>query len=540
MQRWAVICWALLALVGAEECPDGGRCEEGNTCCNTPANGYGCCPFDKAECCGDHIHCCPQNTLCDQATSSCGNATVSVPWRERTPADEPPSSKSFRMIRTYMGEDEDNICPDQSRCPPEFSCLKALTKFGCCPLAKGVSCSDGKHCCPEGHRCSMDSRSCIRKELVVTVLCGDGVSECPEETTCCETPEGKWGCCPMPKAVCCDDKKHCCPEGTTCDTGHMKCISSSTKKELPMWAKFPARTREDWENQKDGEKEVTAETAPDTDREKNPEANTVPPSKEEVSTESPVAMEDNVDLVPCNDTVACPDDSTCCKTQDGGWSCCLLPEAVCCADGDHCCPNDYKCTESQTSCVRGGVVIPWYTKIEASSSVQADPDPGSVRCDGGNRCPEHTSCCRLSTGRWGCCPLQNAVCCPDKEHCCPQGYTCNLASMSCHKLILLQLETLPLTPVYLPEYRPPPTPLQHADVRCDDQTSCNEDETCCRTSAASWGCCPAANAVCCSDMKHCCPTGYSCSPEGSCSQDTGLNWHNWHVFYANKKRALIV
>uniref|UniRef100_A0A3Q3ISC3 Granulins domain-containing protein n=1 Tax=Monopterus albus TaxID=43700 RepID=A0A3Q3ISC3_MONAL len=22
---------------------------------------------------------------------------------------------------------------------------------------------------------------------------------CPDETTCCETPEGKWGCCPLPK-----------------------------------------------------------------------------------------------------------------------------------------------------------------------------------------------------------------------------------------------------------------------------------------------------------------------------------------------------
>ena len=52
------------------------------------------------------------------------------------------------------------------------------------------------------------------------------------------------------QAVCCNDKLHCCPEGTTCDIGHMKCVSPSTKKELPMWAKFPARIREDWENQK--------------------------------------------------------------------------------------------------------------------------------------------------------------------------------------------------------------------------------------------------------------------------------------------------
>ncbi|XP_072224916.1 granulin a isoform X2 [Leuresthes tenuis] len=820
MQRWVVICWALLALVGAEECPDGGRCQEGHTCCNSPTNGYGCCPFDQAECCEDHIHCCPADTLCNTATSSCVNATVSIPWMERISADEPTVSKSFRMIKTYMGEDDDNICPDLSRCPAEFSCLKALTKFGCCPLAKGVSCSDGKHCCPEGHQCSIDSRSCIKKELVTTVLCNDGVSECPDDTTCCETLEGKWGCCPMPKAVCCNDKLHCCHEGTTCDIGHMKCVSPSTKKELPMWAKFPARIREDWENQKGGETEVISKAAEDTEKGKNPEvttANTVPLPKEEVPVSSVAEAEAVNDVpcndtaactdgttccktkegsweccplpeavccedfthccpkgktcnlaeqtcddntcsipwvekvqtiprqgvqvqlkdvpcddtvacpdgttccktkeggwaccplpeavccedfthccpkgkkcnvaaqkcedgllslpwvekippfsrqsvqvqlkdVPCDDTVACPDGTTCCKTKEGGWACCPLPEAVCCddhehccptgttcdlatltcngasgstpmqqkipafpsdetatvetektdegeemtaqeadndqeeedvdeeedekntevegriqcdahtscpqhttccfmasskkwgccplpkavccADGDHCCPTNYKCDEKQTSCIKGEVVIPWYTKITATTSVQADSS--SVQCDNVNRCPEHTSCCRLFTGQWGCCPLQNAVCCPDKEHCCPQGYTCDIASMSCHKLIMLQLETVPLTPVYLPDYKPSFTPLKNREIKCDDQFSCSDDETCCKTSDTTWGCCPSPNAVCCSDMKHCCPTGYSCTDAGSCTQNMGLNWHNWHVFLANKKRALIV
>uniref|UniRef100_A0A671SA38 Granulins domain-containing protein n=1 Tax=Sinocyclocheilus anshuiensis TaxID=1608454 RepID=A0A671SA38_9TELE len=30
--------------------------------------------------------------------------------------------------------------------------------------------------------------------------------------------------------------------------------------------------------------------------------------------------------VPCNDTAACPDGTTCCKTKEGGWACCPLPE----------------------------------------------------------------------------------------------------------------------------------------------------------------------------------------------------------------------
>ncbi|XP_051243041.1 granulin a isoform X8 [Dicentrarchus labrax] len=719
MQKWVVVCWALLALVGAEECPDGGKCEDGQTCCNDPANGYECCPFDQAECCDDHIHCCPAETICDTATSSCVNATVTIPWVERASADQPRHSKSFRMIKAYMGEDDDNVCPDQSRCPPEFSCLRALTRFGCCPLAQGVPCSDGKHCCPENHQCSADSRSCIKKELVTTVLCSDGVSECPDGTTCCEDSEGKWGCCPMPKAVCCEDKVHCCPEGSECDVEHSKCISSSTKKEMPMWAKLPARIRAEWENQKDGEK-VSAETAPEVTK-----VDAVPPSEKEVSV-SPVSKAAAGD-VPCNDTAACPDGTTCCKKQEGGfaccplpeavccedflhccphgkkcnlaaqtcdddtqsmpwfkkiptiprldtqagnvscdstsscpdgttcckttegswaccplpkavccddhehccptgttcdlttltcndgsvstpmlqkipafvtespttvaattattitqteedevmtdeeeddyedmqgrvhcdahtscpqsstccfmtsthkWGCCPLPEAVCCADGNHCCPTNYKCDERKTSCIKGEVVIPWYTKLPATISIQADPS--SVQCDGQTQCPEHTTCCRLVTGQWGCCPMENAVCCADKEHCCPQGYTCNVASNSCQKLIMLQLQTVPLTPVYLPEHQPQFNPLKLRDIQCDDKTSCEDGETCCKMSATTWGCCPMSNAVCCSDMLHCCPTGYTCTEGGDCTKDTRLRWDNWHMFLANKKRALIV
>uniref|UniRef100_A0A8C7YJ17 Granulin a n=1 Tax=Oryzias sinensis TaxID=183150 RepID=A0A8C7YJ17_9TELE len=696
MQKWVVICWVSLALVGADMCPNGGKCEKGQTCCQSPSKDYDCCPFDEAECCGDHIHCCPKDTLCDMTTSSCGNATLF-----QAASAHSVSLQSFRMIRSYMGEDEDNICPDQSRCPAEFSCLKALTRYGCCPLAQGVSCPDGKHCCPEGHQCSLDSRSCVKKgsKSIKTVLCKDGVSECPDETTCCETQEGKWACCPMPKAVCCDDKIHCCPEETTCDVEQMKCLSSSDKA-LPMWAKFPARTRADWENQKVKRQKHGNENPTQTSNSFRDldqfcflifEAKNVPcdetaacpdqttccktqeggwaccplpeavccedfihccpkgqtcnlaaqtcdgdggsvPMLEKVPSFSnmSVKMED----VPCDGSTACPDQTTCCKTQEGGWACCPLPEvlmwfsshfrslnilgscstvrddqsvrsadrlercpllcdrwaccplpeavccddhehccptgttcdlatlsclkasglvpmskklpastwtssatshhtqcpqhttccfmkqvqkwgccpdassftslqAVCCADGEHCCPADYKCKEENTSCVKGEVVIPWYTKIPATDSIQADSS--FVQCSAVHQCPEHMSCCRLFTGEWGCCPLPNvstsvfvlvcvqAVCCGDKEHCCPEGYTCDLASKSCHKLLTLQLETVPLTPVFLPDDQSQRGPVKPILNRCDDVYSCNVDETCCRTSHTTWGCCLSPN-----------------------------------------------
>ncbi|XP_013878176.1 granulins [Austrofundulus limnaeus] len=548
MKSWAVICWTLLVLVlvlvGADECPDGGRCKEGQTCCRGSADSFSCCPFHQAECCEDHVHCCPADTTCDSSTSSCVNSSVSVPWAERTSADRPSTSKSFRMIRTSTDEDSENTCPDLSRCPAEFSCLKASTKFGCCPVAKGVSCADGKHCCPEGHRCSIDSRSCIKKEFEMTVLCNDGVSECPNDMTCCETPDGKWGCCPLPKAVCCDDKKHCCPEGTTCDTENMKCISSSTQKEFPMWSKFPARQRADWENQK--VKEVACnETAacPDgstccknkhgdwscchlkdaiccKDLEhccpKGTRCNKAKgtcddrsgsvPWTEKVSTVRRKNVQMEVKVVPCDDKVGCPDGTTCCKTQQGSWACCPLPEAVCCQDFIHCCPKGQTCNLAAQTCDGGQQSVPWVKKISSIPRKDVQTEVKVVPCDDKVGCPDGTTCCKTKEGSWACCPLPEAVCCQDFIHCCPKGQTCNLAAQTCEGgqqsvPWVKKISSIPRKDVQ----------MEVKVVPCDDKVGCPDGTTCCKTKEGSWACCPLPEAVCCQDFIHCCPKGQTCN-----------------------------
>ena len=47
-------------------------------------------------------------------------------------------------------------------------------------------------------------------------------------------------------------------------------------------------------------------------------------------------------------------------------------------------------------------------------------------------------------------------------------------------------------------------------VYCPDGTICYSGETCCYAFGGTYGCCPYANAVCCSDGEHCCPYGYTC------------------------------
>lgn len=50
---------------------------------------------------------------------------------------------------------------------------------------------------------------------------------------------------------------------------------------------------------------------------------------------------------------------------------------------------------------------------QANASLQANDE-----CpDHKSECPAESTCCELESGEYGCCPLPNAVCCSDKEHC---------------------------------------------------------------------------------------------------------------------------
>ncbi len=80
------------------------------------------------------------------------------------------------------------------------------------------------------------------------------------------------------------------------------------------------------------------------------------------------------------------------------------------------------------------------------------------------------------------CSLQ-AVCCEDHEHCCPQGYTCDLEFGTCVKAS--GLHGVPLTLLQT-----------HTDTRseeevlCDASTRCSKTQSCCRLSDSTWACCP--------------------------------------------------
>ncbi|XP_028310063.1 granulin a isoform X1 [Gouania willdenowi] len=430
MLKLLLLIWTLLAASAAVECPDKGNCDEGQTCCSSPNNEYQCCPFEQAECCEDHIHCCPSYTVCDQISSSCINATVSIPWMDRTSAAHPTTETSFWQdwLRTKQGKQKDNniTCNGTSLCPDGCTCcMGTVQKWECCPLPQAVCCADYRHCCPHGQRCNLANQRCDtdlesmpwfekipaiqRKDVVVkdvevkevkvkNVSC-DQTAACPDKTTCCKTLDGGWGCCPFPNAVCCSDYRHCCPHGQKCNLEKQRC--DTDLQSLPWFEKIPANQR----------KNVEADSTEDSDEEEG---------------EDDGKMEAELQPgIKCDATSSCPALTTCCFMEDfHKYGCCPLPKAVCCTGGMYCCPESYTCNMQTEKCVRGDEAIPWFSKRPILTKA-ATFQPDYRQCDGTSQCPALSTCCRLPVGEWGCCPLQDAVCCSGSSSCCPKGYSCS-------------------------------------------------------------------------------------------------------------------
>ncbi|KAI5097031.1 granulin-a isoform 2 precursor, partial [Silurus meridionalis] len=151
--------------------------------------------------------------------------------------------------------------------------------------------------------------------------------------------------------------------------------------------------------------------------------------------------------VPCDDTVACPDGTTCCKDGKGGFGCCPFPQAVCCEDFIHCCPHGKKCNLAAQTCDDPFGSVPWLKKVP-SRSFDGQKVPESKRmssdiiknflvnyrnkdivfliikmiflllvcsvsdvpCDDTVACPDGTTCCKDGKGGFGCCPFPQVKC----------------------------------------------------------------------------------------------------------------------------------
>ncbi|KAK2165648.1 hypothetical protein LSH36_47g04018 [Paralvinella palmiformis] len=476
-------------------CPDGtSECPDGSTCCIMLSGQYGCCPLKQAVCCKDHLHCCPQRTVCDQQHAICkASGLHSIQW--------------IRTTGHVSGEQTENgQCADnKTKCPDDTTCCPMLDGYyACCPFKNAKCCSDKLHCCPSDEECDIEKGECIKREnekssmtpLSATpatsedrVICPDHQS-CQSGSTCCQISATIYGCCPFSNAVCCSDHTHCCPAGYTCDVTAGTC--QSTGSSIPWLTKR--------------------------------EAQPVAPSemnKPIRSIDRNLPVGDNKVICP-DHTSFCPDQTTCCMLQSGQYGCCPLPNAVCCADHQHCCPTGYKCDVKKSTCLKSEDKIPWQQTTQPQAvSVKATWVPCP---DHRTQCPDGETCCILSSGQYGCCPIPNAVCCSDHLHCCPSGMICDPPycrhasnSLTISWSLLNTRPSLANTALTQQQQQQ----QQQAEVTCRDHTFCAAESTCCIMTSGQYGCCPYPKATCCADKLHCCPEGFQCDKTGMRCEKSG-------------------
>ena len=143
----------------------------------------------------------------------------------------------------------------------------------------------------------------------------------------------------------------------------------------------------------------------------------------------------------CPDGTQCPN-QRCCRKRGGGYACCPWGRtANCCTDRITCCPPGWLCITSRRQCVRqtsssvlrvqAAVLVNSTDKrcrdgtagmdLKAGRSVPSqqvepvlktsgfiDTSSDASSPDEKHQCPDGTSTCELSSGRDGCCPIQNS------------------------------------------------------------------------------------------------------------------------------------
>lgn len=239
----------------------------------------------------------------------------------------------------------------------------------------------------------------------------------------------------------------------------------------------------------------------------------------------------------CPDGSICNTGDTCCKLGSRRYTCCPLPNAVCCPDREHCCPSGYACDNETDACKpphTGGVTRAVFLTHALGGSVNRHTERYVVcGLQGKTVCPSSHTCCTTTLGsvtNHSCCPSRDAVCCADGRHCCPKRTTCDLAAGRCihNEVDVAGTRTLRLTPARQYGKESTPRPVSGVVVPCSDGRShCPDGYTCCVAPSGSYSCCPLKDAVCCDDNVHCCPHGTVCNPDRGACQKEGLLHVPW-------------
>ena len=207
----------------------------------------------------------------------------------------------------------------------------------------------------------------------------------------------------------------------------------------------------------------------------------------------------------------CPSSNTCCSLDTAdGYGCCPDANAVCCNDGKHCCKQGYACDETNGNCVQRESSVPMLTKTLAMPRNSSSQLKAVVCPNGETECKSGETCCELKSGKWGCCPVSNAVCCGDGIHCCRQHQTCDLSSGTCNNIASIPQMDIATTD-------DDDRSAVGKDVICPGKkVKC--DYLCCRGDGRNkfgYMCCPIQSGICCAGVNFCCSSGQTCDIDGA-------------------------
>ena len=84
----------------------------------------------------------------------------------------------------------------------------------------------------------------------------------------------------------------------------------------------------------------------------------------------------------------------------------FVVQAVCCSDGEHCCPANTECDVAAGKCTSGTLSFPFIPRRTAPSALQTSnalsTEVDGVICPDKSTCPNGSTCCKMDQG-YGCC-----------------------------------------------------------------------------------------------------------------------------------------
>ena len=85
-----------------------------------------------------------------------------------------------------------------------------------------------------------------------------------------------------------------------------------------------------------------------------------------------------------------------------------------------------KCNTMYTWCFSCLFVLTLLFLFTIGHPYEPRPPITGIQCpDNKTQCLNGNTCCEMADGKsYECCPLENAVCCPDHLHCCPEKKKC--------------------------------------------------------------------------------------------------------------------